>query len=135
MLGAFVLRLLINTGAVAAAAALIPGIQTEGGLLTYLIVGLLFGLVNSVIKPVALVVSCPLNIITLGLFTLVVNAAMFALTSWLVQTVAPLLGLPARFVIEDFWSAFLGAIIASIVSLILSSLLRPDAERRRERDR
>lgn len=123
----FVVRLLVTAAALAVAAFLIPGIHLEGWV-SYLIVALIFGFVNAVIRPIALLVTCLLNIFTLGLFVLVVNAVMFLLTAWLANTIAGATGLDVSFRVDDFWSAFLGAIIVSIVSFILSRFFGTDEE-------
>lgn len=122
----FLLRVLVNGLAIAAAVALIPGIAVGGDDLLgrILIVGgiaLIFAIVNALIKPIVLVLSCPIVVLTLGLFTLVINTAMLALTAWL----AGLFGLP--FVIDGFWPAFFGALIISVVSFILSLVLGDDS--------
>jgi putative membrane protein len=101
----FVARTLINAVALWAAAALVPGISVRGwGSL--LLAAIVFGLVNALVRPVVVLLSLPLTILTLGLFLLVVNAAMLGLTSWL---------LPG-FRVEGFWPAFFGAIVVSLVS-------------------
>ncbi len=122
----FLLRVLMNAVAIAAAVALIPGLEVGGDDLTARVlilagIALIFAIVNALIKPVVLVLSCPLLVLTLGLFTLVVNAAMLAFTAWL----AGLFGLP--FVIDGFWAAFFGAVVISLVSFVLSLVLGDDA--------
>jgi putative membrane protein len=120
-----ILRLVINAVALGVAAAIVPGIQFAGegsvSIGTLLVVALIFGLVNALIKPVLAVLTCPFYILTLGLFTFVVNALMLMLTSWLAGP---------RFEVAGFWPALLGSIIISIVSTLLSALL---GEARRER--
>ena len=104
MLG-FFLRWSINLLALVIAGALIKGITIEGLGIGIIAAGI-FGVVNAVIRPVVLVLTLPINLLTLGLFTLVVNAAMLMLVSSLVP----------GFVIESFRSAFFGALIISLVS-------------------
>ena len=120
-----ILRLIINAVALGVAAAIVPGIQFAGeGSVTIgslLIVALIFGLVNALIKPILALVTCPFYILTLGLFTFVVNALMLMLTSWLAGP---------RFEVAGFWQALLGSIIISLISTLLSTLL---GEARRER--
>jgi putative membrane protein len=82
-----------------------------------LIVALIFGLVNAVIRPILILLSLPLEIITLGLFTFVINAFMLLLTSWIAQ------GMGLGFRVDKFLSALLGALIISIVSFVLSRAL------------
>lgn len=112
-----ILRWVINAVALWAAAELVPGITYEGGWLVLAGVALIFGLVNALIRPVLKLLTCPLIILTLGLFTLVINALML----WLASAVAGWLGL--GFNVADFTSAFLGGIIVSVVSILLSLLV------------
>lgn len=116
----FILRWFITAVAVAAAAYLAPGIHVSGGngFLVVAIMALALGLVNTVIRPILTFLSCGCIILTLGLFMLVVNAVTFYLAAWLTN-----IFLPEAFVIDSFWSAFLGSIIVSIVSFALSLLL------------
>jgi putative membrane protein len=104
MLG-FFLRWSINLLALVIAGSLIKGI-TIGSLGIGIIAAGIFGVVNAVIRPVVLVLTLPINLLTLGLFTLVVNAAMLMLVSALVP----------GFVIESFRSAFFGALVISLIS-------------------
>lgn len=126
-----IVRLLINAGALVAADWLLDGIRgpsvnNPDGILQVLIIALIFGLVNAVIRPIISVLSCPLQILTLGLFTFVINAAMLWLTGWISRAV----GIP--FVVDGPIAALLGSIIVSIVSIILSILI-PDSWEGRER--
>ena len=124
MLMRMIIRLLINAAALAAAAWAVPGIHYEGwGALV--ITALIFGIVNALIRPIVVLLSCPLLILTLGLFTLVINACMLLLAG----SLAKMFGV--AFFVDSLGSAFLGAIIVSIVSVILSLLL-PNPERREE---
>ena len=121
---AFVVRTLVVAASLWVATVLVSGIELSSGSTgarvgTLLVVALLFGVVNAVVKPVVALVGCPLYILTLGLFALVVNALMFMLTGWL----SGLLNLP--FTVDGFWSAFWGAIIVGIVSFFLH-LVIPD---------
>jgi len=104
MLG-FFLRWSINLLALVIAGSLIKGINMES-LGTGIIAAGIFGVVNAVIRPVVLLLTLPINLLTLGLFTLVINAAMLMLVAALVP----------GFVIESFRSAFFGALIISLVS-------------------
>jgi putative membrane protein len=111
-----IVRLIINMIALAIAAAIVPGVQFSGGdgaapIGSIVLVALIFGLVNAVIKPVLAFITCPFYVLTLGLFTFVINALMLMLTSWLVGP---------RFVVEGFWPALLGSIVISLVSTLLS---------------
>ncbi|MEU3717810.1 phage holin family protein [Streptomyces californicus] len=121
----FVVKTIANAGALAVAIWLIGDITLEGGgtgrkALTLILVALLFGLVNFVVKPVVQLLTFPLFILTLGLITLVVNALMLLLTSWLAGV------LDLSFHVEGFWTAVLGGLIISIVSWALNVALPED---------
>ncbi|HAM52497.1 MAG TPA: hypothetical protein DCP92_18035 [Nitrospiraceae bacterium] len=111
-----ILRVMINALSIMAAVKLVHGITFSGEWWKMIIIGALFGLVNSLIKPLVQLFTLPLIILTLGLFTLVVNALMLALTAGFSGPFD--LGLH----IDGFWPAFLGALIVSIVSMLLSCL-------------
>ncbi len=108
------LRWIINAIALAVAATFVSGIHVDGGWLVLALVALIFGLVNALIRPVVALLTCPLIILTLGLFTLVINAVMLLLASW----IAGLLGI--GFAVDGFWPAFWGGLVISIVSFVLS---------------
>ena len=120
----FLLRLLVNAVALWAASALVPGISHTGDWISLLLVALVFGLLNAIIRPILALLSCPLQILTLGLFTLVLNAGMLLLTSAVSQS----LGL--NFSVNGFIAALLGGLVISIVSILLSAFVRDDNERR-----
>ncbi|MGW3332864.1 phage holin family protein [Streptomyces rubiginosohelvolus] len=120
----FVVKTIANAGALAVAIWLIGNITLEGGstgrkALTLILVALIFGVVNSLVKPVVQLLTFPLFILTLGLITLVVNALMLLLTSWLAGVV------DLSFHVEGFWTAVLGGLIISVVSWALNVAL-PD---------
>lgn len=125
------LRIVINAVAIWLAAQLLPGLTVVGGddtsttVLVYFVVGLLFGVVNAVVKPIVSAITFPLYIVTLGLFTLVVNALMLMLTGWLSEQTD--YGLR----IDGFGWALLGALIVSVVSFLLSLLLPGKKEKKR----
>jgi putative membrane protein len=110
----FLLRLLINAAALWVAIQLVGGIDHHGSVWSLLFVALVFGVLNASVRPLFLLLSLPFVIVTLGLFILIINALMLRLTSW----VSGLLGL--GFHVEGFWAAFLGGLIVSVVSLVLS---------------
>ncbi|GIG41620.1 phage holin family protein [Cellulomonas phragmiteti] len=118
----FVARVLVSGVAIWLATLLLPGLAVVGGESTaervgiVLLVALVFGLVNAVVKPIVAVISIPLYILTLGLFTLVVNALMLMLTAWITEQTT--WGLR----IDNFGTAVLGALIVSVVSFVLSSM-------------
>ena len=114
------LRWLINAVALYVAAELVPGIQTDGGWQVLLLMALIFGLVNALVRPILKFLTCPLIMLTLGLFTLVLNALMLQLAAWLGRQ------FELGFYVRDFWSAFLGALVISVVSFVLTMLIRDD---------
>jgi putative membrane protein len=112
------LRWLINAIGLYLAARLVPGIYFEGNVGVLLVVALIFGLVNALLSPLLKLLTCPLIILTLGLFTLVINAAML----WLVSVIAQALNLP--YGVEGFWpAAFLGALVISLISVVASLVI------------
>jgi putative membrane protein len=113
----FFIRLVVNAIALLAAAWLVPGIVVSGGAGTYLAIALIFGVVNATIGTVLKVMTCPLIVLTLGLFTLVINGLMLQWSAWWAQ----LFGL--GFSVSGFWAAFFGALIVSVVSAALSLLV------------
>ena len=118
-----VIRWLINAIALwitVQIAALLPGkyLTATDNVATFLVVGAIFGLVNALVRPVVVLLTCPLRILTLGLFTLVINAAMLWLTGWLASY------LDVGFVVHGIPGAFLGAIILGVVSAILTLVVR-----------
>ena len=120
----FLIRWLINAVALWVTTKIVSGIDitTDSAgkqALTILVVALIFGLVNAVIKPIVKIVGCIFYVLTLGLISFVVNALLFLLVDWL----AGLFDLP--FSIDGFWPAFWGAIVMGVVSWVLS-LLVPD---------
>ncbi len=89
------------------------GTEVIGIILAYLFIGLIFGVVNAFVKPLVSLLSLPVTILTLGLFTVIINAAMLYLTAWLSSYT------PVHFTIDSFfWTAILGAIIISLISLV-----------------
>jgi putative membrane protein len=120
----FIVRILVGAVALAAAAWLIGGISVGPGttgerVLTLLAVALIFGLVNAIVRPIARLISLPLLILTLGLFTFVVNALMLMLTAWIGDQ------FDLAFEVDGFWSALLGALVISVVTFVINLLL-PD---------
>lgn len=112
------LRLLINAAALWVAIQLVPGISYQGDVLPLLLVALVFGVINAFVRPLVKLLTLPLLILTLGLFTLVVNGLML----WLTGAISDALGL--GFNVAGFWAAFWGALVVSIVSTVLSIAVR-----------
>jgi putative membrane protein len=115
-----IVRIFINAVAIWVTSLVLSGLSFEGDFLSLILVGLIFGLVNALIRPIVKLLTLPINILTLGLFTLVINALMLMLTAALSTS----LDLTGSF-FENFLTALLGAIIISIVSTVLSWVL-PD---------
>lgn len=122
-----IIRLLANAVALAVASWIVGGITLQGAttgkrVLTLLVVAAIFGVVNAIVKPVVKVLSFPLLILTLGLLTFVINAAMLLLTSWITDK------LDVQFHVDGFWAALFGALIISIVGMIINAVLPEKAE-------
>lgn len=118
----FILRLVVTALATAVAVWIVPGItltdtDRTSQALTLLGVAVIFGIVNAVVKPIMQVLSACLVVLTLGIFLLVINAAMLALTSWFAGVVG--LG----FHVDGFWAAVFGSVIISVVGALLGGLL------------
>jgi putative membrane protein len=110
----FLLRLLINAAALWIAIQLVDGIEHRGSWSSLLIVALVFGVLNASIRPLLKLLSLPVIILTLGLFIFAINALMLMLTGW----ISGLLDL--GFYVAGFWDAFVGGLIISVVSFVLS---------------
>ncbi|MFD8543535.1 phage holin family protein [Streptomyces sp. NPDC059649] len=122
----FLVKTLANAAALAVAIWLLKDITLTGEntgrkILTLILVALIFGLVNFLVKPVVKLLSLPLFILTLGLITLVVNALMLLLTSWLAGKA------DLAFHVHGFWTAVLGGVIVSVVSWAMHMIL-PDED-------
>jgi len=121
------IRLGINAVALYAAVALLDGRgitpQTDNWI-SFIWLALIFGLVNAIIKPMLVVMSCPLLILTLGLGTLVINTLMFMMAGWIGTQ------FHVGFTVDNFWVGFIGAIIVSIVSFVLTGLFKDDLKNR-----
>ncbi len=115
------IRWVISAVSIFAAAWLLPGIQVRGGGWTvYFWMAIILGLANAVIRPILKLLTCPLILLTLGLFTLVINA----LTLWIAASIAE--GMGIGFHVAGFGSALLGSIIISVVSVILNAFVKDD---------
>jgi putative membrane protein len=126
----FATRLLVNAAALWVATRLVSGVTYEGGVLPFLGVALMFGVINAFIRPILKILTFPIIILTLGIFALVVNGFMLMLTSSLSEA----LGL--GFHVSGFWPAFWGALVVSIVSTLLSMFVADSSGTRTDyRDR
>lgn len=119
----FVLWVTVNALALAAATALLDGMRltgdtTEDKVITLVLVALIFGIVNAVVRPVVKLLSLPFIILTLGLLVFVINALMLLLTEWLARQ------LDLGFRVDGFWTAVLGAIVIMVATWVLELVLR-----------
>ena len=111
----FVIRVIISAVGIAIVAAIIPGIQVQDtDITTLLVIGLIFGVVNAVIRPIVSILTCPFVILTLGLFILVINGAMLMLTANFAGD---------RLTVDGWLAAILGGIVMSIVMMILEGFM------------
>jgi putative membrane protein len=118
----FILRLVINAIALYLAVLIIPGIVLNSSMSSLIGLALIFGLVNALVRPLLQFLTCALIILTLGLFTLVINTFLFWLTSVIGQSFGIAL------VINDpvWWNAFLGGLVVSIVSVVMTMILKDE---------
>lgn len=114
----FLIRLIVNALALSAAAWLIDDISLSGGFFDVLLVALVFGLLNALLKPILLFFSLPFLIVTLGLFAFVVNAVVLLVTARLTDALA----------VSGFGTALLGSLVVSIVTLLLGGALKDAGE-------
>ncbi len=123
-----ILRWAINTAALYVAVALLPNyILYHGNWVDIIWLALIFGLVNAILRPPAKALSCLLIILTLGLFTLIINTLLFALTGW----IGGQFGIGFELAAPWFWSAFLGSLVTTAVSMVLSFFLKSELKGRR----
>ena len=125
----FLIRLAITAAALWITTLIVPGVEVTGrsgadNALTLIVVALIFGVVNAVLKPVIKVFGCVFYLLTLGLFALVVNALLFLLTDWIAR------GLDLPFHVDGFWAAFWGAIVMAVVSWLISVVVPDSLEER-----
>lgn len=116
----FIIRLMINAVGLYAAVLIVPGIQLRGDWTGVLWLALIFGLLNALVRPLLKFLTCPLIILTLGLFTIIINTLMLMLTSKVGQALG--IGLS----VDGFWTALLGSLVISIVSVIMSVIFRDE---------
>ena len=109
-----IIQILVNAGALYAAVYVVGGITFEGEWWKLLVVALAFSLLNTYLRPILRILTLPISIVTMGIFLLVINAAMLLLTSAISEQ------LQLGFKVDDFGAAFLGAIVVAIVGWILS---------------
>ncbi len=120
----FIMRWLINAVALYAAIAIVPGVHPQtANWLSFIWLALIFGLLNALLRPLLKFLTCPLIILTLGLFTLVINTFLF----WLAGVVGTNFGV--GFTVDGFWPAFLGGLIVSLVSVILTVVFKDEMKK------
>ena len=114
------IRCIISTLALFAAAYLIPGIRVEdaNAWMVYGLMALILGLVNAVIRPFLKLLSCPLILLTLGVFVVIINGASFLIAARIAQA------LGVGFYVDGFWSAVLGALVVSIITVFFTIFLK-----------
>lgn len=118
----FIVRLAINAVALYLAVWLLPGLDLQGGVVSLLWIALIFGVVNALLGPLLKFLSCGLIVLTLGLFTLVINTFLF----WLTSVISRSFGLGLVIYDPVWWNAFLGALVVSIVSFIMSMAFKDE---------
>jgi putative membrane protein len=124
----FILRWAINAIALYLAVLLLPGIDLGSDLVSILWLALIFGLVNALFRPLLQFLTCPLIILTLGLFTLVINTFMF----WLTSVIGQSFGLELIIDNPVWWNAFLGGLVVTIVSVAMTMILKDELKGRRK---
>ena len=123
----FILRLIINAIALYLAIQILPGIELMSGLVSIVWLALIFGIVNALFRPLLQFLTCPLIILTLGLFTLVINTFLF----WLTSIVGQWFGIALVISEPVWWNAFLGGLIVSVVSVLMTLILKDELKGRR----
>jgi len=117
------LHWILNAAALWAAAAIVPGLEFSGGVGRLLMVAAVFGTINSTLRPLLTILTCPLIVLTLGLFTLVINALMLLVTGSLSES------WNLGFMVSGFWAAFWGGLVVGLVSMLLALVLPGKATR------
>jgi len=118
----FILRWAINAIALYLAVLILPGIDLRSDLVSILWLALIFGLVNALFRPLIQLLTCPLIILTLGLFTLVINTFLF----WLTSVIGQSFGFGLTISDPVWWNAFLGGLVVSIVSVVMTLILKDE---------
>jgi putative membrane protein len=121
----FILRWVINIVAIYVAILVVPGIELQSGWVSVLWLALILGLINAFVRPLLKFLTCPLILLTLGLFTLLINTFLF----WLTSQVGLAFGIDMT--ITGFWPAFLGGLVVSVVSVVMSLILRDELRGRK----
>jgi putative membrane protein len=114
---AILINIILTGLAVGIADYLIPGVAIQS-FWTAIIVGVVMGLINALIRPLVIILTLPINILTLGLFTFVINALMILLAAWIVP----------GFSVTGFWAALLFSVIVSLLKMLFNSLSKPNEQ-------
>lgn len=120
----FILRWVINAIALYVAVLIVPGIEFRGDWVGVLWLALISGLLNALVRPILKFLTCPLIILTLGFFTIFINTALLLLTTRIGQA------LNIGITVDGFWSALLGSLVISIVSVVMSLFLRDELKKK-----
>jgi putative membrane protein len=121
----FFLRWLINAVALYVAVAFVPGIHPQSAnYLSFIWLALIFGLLNALLRPLLKFLTCPLIILTLGLFTLLINTFLF----WLAGIVGT--NFHIGFTVDGFWPAFLGGLVVTVVSVVLTTVFKDEKKKK-----
>lgn len=123
----FILRLLINAIALYLAVLIIPGIDLGTNMVSLLWLALIFGIINALFRPLLKFLTCPLILLTLGLFTLVINTFLF----WLTSVIGQSFGIALLISDPVWWNAFLGGLIVSIVSVVITLIFKDELKGRK----
>ncbi|MBE7536136.1 MAG: phage holin family protein [Anaerolineales bacterium] len=124
----FILRWAINAVALYLAIFLLPGLELASAPTSVIWLALIFGLINALVRPLISVLTCPLIALTLGLFTLVINTFMF----WLTSVIGQSFGIQLLIADPVWWNAFLGGLIVSAVSVVLTLILKDELKGKRK---
>jgi len=125
----FILRWTINAVALYLAVLILPGrIDLRSGLASIIWLALIFGLVNALFRPLLKFLTCPLILLTLGLFTLVINTFLF----WLTSVIGQSFGIALTIGEPTWWNAFLGGLVVSVVSVVLTLILKDELKGKRK---
>jgi putative membrane protein len=126
-----IIRWAIGAFSLFVAAWAVTGIRVDdgGGWVVYAVMAVVLGLVNAFVRPFLKLLTCPLILLTLGLFTLVINALTLLLSAWVANTV-----FQVGFYVDGFWPAFWGALIVSVVSVVLNVFVSDDDRKDKRHD-
>ncbi|MBT3337425.1 MAG: phage holin family protein [Anaerolineae bacterium] len=122
----FIVRWFINAAAIAVAVYVVPGIDLGGSLSSLIWLALIFGLINAILRPLLKLFTLPLIILTLGLFSLLINTFLF----WLTSIIGQGFGVGLHIAPPVFWNSLLGGLVVSIVSTILSMIFKDTRKKR-----